>query len=197
MGTNYYMITKNKDIAHKYFAELCDFGGKYPEILNKEYTLEELPEYRYVIHLNKLSWGWRPLFERHDKAFTTFQELEKFVDDHKDDLVFEDEYGEVYTFDEYKQHIIDHAGRKPEPMKWEYVEDRWSGRSGHKCLQTVECEPDEADLWLPFNHKEYSVTQEKAQQKYGVWEHHAFFKEGDRYFEDPDYPVDWVYGDFS
>ena len=37
MGTNYYMITKNKDLAHEYFAERCDYGGEYPEYLNQEY----------------------------------------------------------------------------------------------------------------------------------------------------------------
>ncbi len=80
MGTNYYLITKNSDIAHKYFAN-NDMYGTWDE----EYVLRDIPDFHYEIHLNKLSYGWRPLFQIH-KVFRSFTELENFYKEHKSDL---------------------------------------------------------------------------------------------------------------
>lgn len=196
MGTNYYMITKNKDLAHEYFAEKCDYGGKYPEYLNQEYELYDVPDFYYEIHLNKLSYGWSPLFQIH-KAFRTFNELEQFYNDHKDDLTFEDEYGREYTFEEYKQEVIEHSEVEPKSVKWVYKEDNICGRPGRKYLQVEDCEPEEADLWTPFNHAEYARTEKEAQIRLEAWDAPVGWMSEDRYYRDPDYKFDWVEGDFS
>ena len=103
MGTNYYFVTKSRRIAHKYFAEV-ESWGTYDE----EYKLCDIPDFHYEIHLNKLSWGWRPLFQKH-KAFQTFAQLEEFYLEHQKYLKIYDEYEQEYTWDKYKQKIIDHA----------------------------------------------------------------------------------------
>lgn len=175
MGTNYYMITKNKDIAHNYF--------------DGEYELTDTPDFCYEIHLNKLSAGWKPLFQKH-RAFCTFKELENFYNEHMDDLAFKNEYGGTYTFKEYKQRVIEHAEGEPEPVKWVYEEDYF----GKKSLHTKDCKPEEADLWTPFDHMEYAQTESDAAKKLNVsklgWICPPY------YSRDPDYSFDWVEGDF-
>ena len=194
MGTNYYMITKNKNLAHEYFAEKCDYGGKYPEYLNQEYELHDVPDFYYEIHLNKLSGGWKPLFQNH-KAFRTFNELEKFCNEHMDDLTFEDEYGQEYSFEEYKKKVIEHSERTPEPVKWVYKEDSMFG--GHKHLMTERCELDEADLWIPFDHIDYSRTEREAKDILCAYDTYVSWMSEEKYHRDPDYKFDWVEGDFS
>lgn len=196
MGTNYYMITKNKDLAHKYFATECDYGGRYPEYLDQEYELYDVPDFYYQIHLNKLSCGWSPLFQIH-KAFRTFSELEQFYNDHKGDLTFEDEYGREYTFEEYKQEVIEHSEVEPESVKWVYKEDNLCGKPGHKYLQIEDCEPEEADLWTPFDHAEYGRTEKEARKRLEAWDAYVSWMSDDRYSRDPDYKFDWIEGDFS
>lgn len=201
MGTNYYMITKNPKLAHEYFAEEVNYGGKYQEYINEEYKLYDVPDFHYEIHLNKCSYGWRPLFQRH-KCFKTFAELEKFVANHKDEIQIKDEYDEEYTFEDYKQKIIDHATyREPVPCKWVYTisnfDKHWMDNP-KESLHTVVCDPEEAELWIPFMHDEYNRTKEIAQRKFRLYDSFLASIEGRmNYSKDPDYPFDWCDGEFS
>lgn len=194
MGTNYYMIIKSPTIAHTFFATECDYGGKYPEYLEQEYELRDVPDFHYVVHLNKLSYGWRPLFQKH-KAFSTFKELEQFYNDYKEFITIEDEYDEQLTFEEYKQEVVEHSEREPEPVKWVYKEDELCGYPGKKYLMTEDCEPEEADLWIPFDHTEYGETQREARRKLEAWDAYVDWRQ--EYTRDPDYKFDWVEGEFS
>lgn len=202
MGTNYYLITKSSELAHKYFADEVDCGGKYPEYLNKEYELCDVPDVHYEIHLNKCSYGWRPHFQRH-KCFKTFAELERFITDHKDEVQIFDEYDEEYSFEDYKQKMIDHATyREPTPMKWIYsisdFDKHWQEHP-RKTLHTVECEPEEAELWIPFSHVKYAETEAAAQKYLGIYDDAVTqsVKSRMNYGEDPEYPFDWSDGEFS
>lgn len=188
MGTNYYFVTKSRRIAHKYFAEV-ESWGTYDE----EYKLCDIPDFHYEIHLNKLSWGWQPLFQKH-KAFQTFAQLEEFYLEHQKYLKIYDEYEQEYAWDKYKQKIIDHASREPEPIKWVYDEDIICGKSGRKYLHTVKCEPEEAELWIPFSHIEYALTEKAAKNRLHVYDYYIHDMD---YTADPDYPIDWVSGDFT
>lgn len=60
MGTNYYLISKNKKLIREYFAVETQYG-----ISNEEYEIVDEPYLGYQVHLNKLSAGWRPLFQKH------------------------------------------------------------------------------------------------------------------------------------
>ena len=195
MGTNYYFITRNTRFAHKYFAE--KIAENYYE---GEYELEDCPYLRFAIHLNKCSCGWRPLFQVH-KCFDTFDKLEKFYYEHQKYLKIIDEYEQEYTFEDYKEKIIRHATyRDPEPMKWVYgyedFEIKYFPDTATKRLHLVDCSPEEADIWCPFNHLEYRQTQEEAAKKLNLW--YSWMGHQDFYsHNDPDYPIDWSKGEFS
>ena len=196
MGTNYYFMTKNKELARKHFAVEYDWG-----VTNEEYNIVDEPFLGYEIHLNKLSYGWRPLFQQH-KAFKTWNELEKFYYDHESDLCVYDEYGTLWTFPEYKQHVFDHAAREPKPMKWEYgyesIDLKFHPETARMHLHTVSCKPEEAELWIPFDHIEYFETEKAAKLKYKAYDwYDRYLFEEFKYWNDPDYKIDWTEGDFS
>lgn len=194
MGTNYYLMTKNSNLAHKYFATKAEWGG----YIDEEYRIVDHPFLGYEIHLNKLSYGWRPLFQTH-KCFGTFDELEQFYKKHCKSLKIYDEYGTEYSWEDYKKEIIDHSNRVPEPVKWDYCVSEFDAnfeRNPRKRLQTVDCTPEEAELWIPFDHIEYARTEKEAADRFGVWE--SWMGSGDFYqYNDPEYKIDWAKGDFS
>lgn len=194
MGTNYYLMTRNKDFVRKHFA---DEYGNY--ITGEDYSIVDEPYLGYEIHLNKLSCGWRPLFHRH-KPFKTWNELEKFCHDYKDEIEIFDEYGQSYSFDDYKKIIFDHAAREPEPVRWVYDYDPLDMKFfpedlARKRLFTERCKPEEAELWIPLDHVKYFETEKTAKKKFNVYDYYIF--EGIEYWNDPDYPIDWTEGDFS
>lgn len=181
MGTNFYFMTKNKELAHKYFEE--------------DYELVDEPYLGYEIHLNKLSFGWRPLFQKHVE-FDTWNKLEQFYLSHKDNLDVYDEYGEKYEWEDYKKRVFDHAAREPEPMKWYYGKDPMIKhlQFARDFLYHDRCDnPWEADFWIPIDHVEYARTEKEARRKFGL-EDDLYDVE---YRNDPDYPIDWVEGDFA
>ena len=189
MGTNYYLFIKNKKVARDNFAEIDEYGNVDPE-----YEIVDEPELGYKIHLNKCSYGWRPLFQIH-KAFRSFSEMESFYKKYAKDLRIFDEYGEEFSWDGYKQKMIDHAGRKPEPEKWVYGEEKVFG-DGRKYLHTESCDPEEADIWIPFDHLEYTRTQKEAALRLNCHVR-ALHDEGDFYsHNDDEYPFDWSNGEF-
>ena len=53
MGTNYYFMSRNKELMQTYFAEKSEWG-----VLGEEYTIVDEPYLGYRCHLNKLSCGW-------------------------------------------------------------------------------------------------------------------------------------------
>ena len=193
MGTNFYLMTQSKELAHKHFAIENDWG-----VSDTEYEIVDEPYLGYEIHLNKLSYGWRPLFQRH-KAFKTWAELERFCNEYQSEIDIYDEYKKKLDFAEYKERIFDHAAREPEPVKWEYdyesIDLKYHPETARKHLHTVSCHPEEAELWIPFDHIEYFETEKAAKKKFGVYSYHIF--DDFKYWNDPDYNIDWTEGDFS
>ena len=72
MGTNFYLMSRNKKLIREHFAVETEY-----DIKDIEYAIVDEPYLGYEIHLNKLSCGWHPLFQRH-KTIKTFKELEEF-----------------------------------------------------------------------------------------------------------------------
>lgn len=192
MGTNFYLMTKSKELAHKHFAIENDWG-----VSDAEYEIVDEPYLGYEIHLNKLSFGWRPLFQRH-KAFKTWTELERFCNEYQSEIDIYDEYKKKLDFAEYKERIFDHAAREPEPMKWYYgvdpIQAKWSN-SPQKTLYHDRCTPEEAEFWIPIDHVRYKETEAAARQKYKAWNYPIFADIN--YWNDPEYPIDWTEGDFA
>ena len=49
MGTNFYMMTSDKEAANEWFED--------------SYELTDYPQWGYSIHIAKTSGGWKPLFQ--------------------------------------------------------------------------------------------------------------------------------------
>lgn len=191
MGTNYYFFTKNKKLAKEYFPWVNDLMDRPDDGA----VLTDNPDFGYEIHLNKLSYGWKPLLQRHPKAFTTFKKLEEFYHAHEDDLKIYDEYNREYTFEEYKEELISHSKVESIPVKWVYeINELFPRTDGKPSLEIKKCKPEEADLFTPFDHIKYGETEKAARKKYKVpldyWESEMY------YDNDPDYDFDWTSGEF-
>lgn len=186
MGTNYYFMSRNKELMQTCFAEKSEWG-----VLSEEYTIVDDPYLGYRCHLNKLSCGWRPLFQKH-RVFDSFRKLEAFYREHQADLEIYDEYGRQYSWEEYFETVCGHGQYQPEPMKWVCEVNPMSpDKKTH--LRTVKCSEEEAELYSPFNHIEYEKTLQKARQKFGVYEREYGQA---KFWNDPDYLFDWTEGEF-
>lgn len=114
MGTNFYLMSRNKKLMREYFAVETEYTIK-----DIEYEIVDEPYLGYEVHLCKLSAGWRPLFQRH-KTISTFKELEEFCLENKSMVSIYDEYGRRYTWKQYFKKVYNHSQRKAEPRKWIY-----------------------------------------------------------------------------
>ena len=190
MGTNYYLFIKNKKIARENFAEVDEYGN-----VDATYEIVDEPQLGYKVHLNKCSFGWRPLFQIH-KAFRSFTELEAFCTRYDSKIRIFDEYREEYSWNDYKKKIMKPADRKPEPMKWVYGEEKIF-RDGKKYLHTEPCDPKEADIWIPYNHLEYARTQREAARRFHCYERYIYDSSDFYSHNDDAYPLDWATREFS
>lgn len=187
MGTNYYFMCRDKELVQENFA-IKETWGVYGE----EYEIVDEPYLGYKIHLNKLSCGWRPLFQRH-KAFKTFNELNKFYFSNKDKLEIYNEYGEKFMWDEYFDRVYRHSLRERVPQKWVYEPDKIFSDE-RPTLHTVSCSEEEAEIFIPYDHILYAKTEKEARKRFKVWERYDFSV---NYWNDPDYLFDWTEGEFS
>lgn len=188
MGTNYYFLSKNKELIQDSFAINKSWG-----ISGEEYRIVDEPYLGYKIHLNKTSGGWRPLFQSH-RVFKTFKELEQFYQEHRADLEIYDEYGDKYSWEEYFQKIYNHSIRKRESFKWVYETDELFSYRG-QILHPVPCSEEEAELYQPYDHVVYKETEEEARKRLKVYERSPYINE--KFWNDPDYLFDWTEGEFS
>lgn len=188
MGINYYFFSTNKELIQESFAINENWG-----ISGEEYRIVDEPYLGYKIHLNKLSCGWRPLFQSH-KIFKTFKELEKFYQEHKSDLEIYDDYGDKYSWEKYFINMYNHSLREKKPLKWVYESDDFFRDRG-AILHTVQCSEEEAELYQPYDHVIYTKTEQEARNRLNVHERSPYIKE--KFWNDPDYLFDWTEGEFS
>ncbi len=188
MGTNYYFLSKNKELMQKSFAQKDSWG-----ISGEEYKIVDEPYLGYKVHLNKLSCGWRPLFQSH-KMFKTFKELEAFYHYNDENLEIYDEYGEKYSWKEYFEKVNNHSLRPKEAVKWVYEVDVML-RDKRPTLHTVVCNDNEAEIYIPFDHVIYSKSEQEARVRFQAIGRIPFIREN--VWNDPDYLFDWTEGDFT
>ena len=136
MGTNFYLMSRNKKLMREHFAVETEYAIK-----DIEYTIVDEPYLGYEVHLCKLSAGWRPLFQRH-KTISTFKELEEFCLKNKSIVSIYDEYGRRYVWKEFFERVYNHSQRKAEPRKWIYDMDPFFPDRGPE-LQTISCTEQE------------------------------------------------------
>lgn len=92
MSTNYYAVFENEEVVKKYFLE------EYEEITENGVK-------KYEVHIGKRSYGWKPLFEAHLKAYDSVERMIEFFSSHK--CTIYSEYDEKLTLDELKTELID------------------------------------------------------------------------------------------
>lgn len=105
MGTNFYMITKNKAMASLY--------APY------SYELTDTPYFGYEIHIAKTSCGWLPLFQGHKDGINSVSEYKAAYETGEFDIV--DEYGTSYNWNEFEDRVLKFNGgvrgtQKPEKI---------------------------------------------------------------------------------
>ena len=87
MGTNFYLMTKNKSIAEK----IGDF------------ELTDKPDWGYEIHIGKRSCGWLPLFQSHP-GIKSVKDFEYYCT--MPDVRIYNEYYEEFTWEQLKEELI-------------------------------------------------------------------------------------------
>lgn len=106
MGTNFYMITKNKTMASLY--------APY------SYELTDTPYFGYEIHIAKTSCGWLPLFQGHKNGINSVSEYKAAYETGEFDIV--DEYGTSYNWNEFEDRVLKFNGgirgaKEPEKLE--------------------------------------------------------------------------------
>lgn len=93
MGTNFYIMTKSKEARDKYFRW--------------SYELTDTPDWGYRQHVAKTSCGWLPLFDG-SGCFKSIRELKNIYD--SGEFILYDEYGTIYTWDEFDERVLKFNG---------------------------------------------------------------------------------------
>ena len=98
MSTNYYFLTKNKDIVTS--------NGL-------SYEITDTPDWGYWVHIGKRSHGWKPIFQAHD-GIHSLEDLLAILS--SPDVTIYNEYMETLTFEELKEALIDWNKDNPEAI---------------------------------------------------------------------------------
>lgn len=103
MGTNFYLMTRNKTLAQKY--------APY------SYELTDTPYFGYEIHIAKTSMGWLPLFQGHRYGINSVREYKAAYETGEFEIV--DEYGTIYNWAAFEERVLKFNGgvRGVEPLK--------------------------------------------------------------------------------
>ena len=94
MGTNFYLMTRNKKMAEKY--------APY------SYHLTDEPYFGYEIHIAKTSCGWLPLFQSHTDGINSIREYKEAYETGEFEIF--DEYGDPYTWEEFTERVLKFNG---------------------------------------------------------------------------------------
>lgn len=172
MGTNFYMMTRNKKLVEEFFPY--------------EYEIVDSPYFGYEIHIGKRSCGWMPLFQNHDKAYKSVEEMKCFIKKYQKDIEIFNEYNEQFTLEQLQDELID-WGEKQDIRYMKYIpegvpDEIFGGKS-----YLVESNKDDYDITIPYDHIEYEKYDRSA---YG-WR----YKMGSHYTKDKD-GYDFMQGDF-
>lgn len=129
MGTNFYIGTADKKAKDEYFGW--------------NYELTDTPTWLYEQHIAKTSAGWLPSFEE-SHSIHSVADIKKLYDTQK--FIIYDEYGTVYSWEEFDERVLKHNG----------------GVVGAIPREKVEVDPNwkyhDANMpgWVPVSHFEYA-----------------------------------------
>ena len=142
MGTNFYIMTKSKEARDKYFGW--------------SYELTDTPDWGYQQHVAKTSCGWLPSFDG-SGCFKSIRELKNIYD--SGEFILYDEYGTIYTWDEFDERVLKFNG----------------GIKGVTPREKIN--QDRSSPWFDKNMPEYKPVSHFE---------YAYGRYNDEYFTDPD-----------
>ena len=94
MGTNFYLMTKNKELAQHH--------APY------SYKLTDTPYFGYEIHIAKTSYGWLPLFNGHKDGINSVAEYKAAYEFGGFEIY--DEYGTQYNWEAFDDRVLKFNG---------------------------------------------------------------------------------------
>lgn len=118
MGTNFYIFTKNRSAK---------------ELLGPKAVLTDDPDFGYDLHIAKTSYGWKPLFEEHERVHS-IADLKWLYDQIPDAQIF-DEYGNRYSWPKFEERVIRFGDRE---NNW-----RTLAHNDMATAQRFQCDPYE------------------------------------------------------
>lgn len=172
MGTNFYMMTANKELVEKHFFS--------------EYEIVDTPYFGYEIHIGKRSCGWKPLFQEHKNAYDSVEGMKKFIRNNSNDIRIFDEYNREFSLEELEDELIT-WGEQQEIHYMKHIPEGIPDEvfGGKKYL--VESTKDDYDITIPFDHTEYEKLEiERNSWRYESRSHYRKDKDG----------YDFMKGDF-
>lgn len=101
MGTNFFFFTKDKQAVQEY--------APY------SYELTDEPEFGYLIHAGKRSYGWIPLWQAHRNGISSVKEYKEAYDSGAFRII--DEYYNEYDWDKFDEEFIQFNGGVSGVMK--------------------------------------------------------------------------------
>lgn len=172
MGTNFYMMSRNKELVEKHFPF--------------EYEIVDTPYLGYKIHIGKRSMGWKPIFREHNKAYNSVEELKAFIRKNQKDIHIFDEYNSEFSLEELEDELIT-WGEQQEIRYMKHIPEGVPDEIFGGKRYLVESTKDDYDITIPFDHIEY----EKLEISRNNWRYEG----QSRYRKDKD-GYDFMGGDF-
>ena len=151
MGTNYYMMIKNKELVEKYFPN--------------EYELTDSPCFGYEVHIGKQSFGWKPLFEWHGNAYKSVEDMLNFLKIHDIYIEIFDEYEKSFSIDELKEDFIDWENHQ-QVRYMKYVPEGVNNIIFGGKDYLVESTEEDYDIKMPYDHVEYHKLDPYNERRY-------------------------------
>jgi len=159
MAVNYYLISTDKAWIVKYFGE------RYAD----EWMLVDTPFFGYSVHIGKRAEGWKPLFQTHNRAYRTVQEMVEFLHREEDKFRIYDEFGRELRIDELVDELV-HWGENQRECRLRYVEG-------------MLLEDPEGELKTPVDYLEYSkLDTRRGNKRPHYWKDRAGYNFRDGYF---------------
>lgn len=112
MGTNFYFLTKNKELAET--------------ITHGRYEITDTPDWGYEIHIAKTSYGWLPLFQSYaydvkdTNVISSVRRLKEIYN--TDEVAIYDEYGTKYNWYEFDKRVLQFNGGTKENREIEQIQ---------------------------------------------------------------------------
>lgn len=155
MGTNYYLMSKNKEFIKDKFGD--------------NYCLTDSPYFGYEVHLCKVSIGWKICFET-QKCYESVKDMCKVFRENKDEFEIYDEYNTKFEIEDFLKYVQE-RDKQIKKTKWIYQPNNMSNlKKDDNATEDYIC--------TPFDHIEYDLFMKKHGDKYYC------YTDNDLYFND-------------